>query len=93
MKNFSIFNQKFVLSSQNSMGWIRDPGSGKNLTQIPGPDPWVKKLSDPGSRSATLNKTVITLLINADNVLLCVGQHPAGGGAFQRPGGDLRYCR
>jgi hypothetical protein len=32
---------------------IRDPGSGKNLFQIP--DPGVKKVPDPGSGSATLD--------------------------------------
>jgi hypothetical protein len=36
---------------------IRDPGSGKNLFQIP--DPGVKKATDPGSGSATLQKTKI----------------------------------
>ncbi len=34
------------------MGWIRDPGSGKNLFRIP--DPGVRKAPDPGSGSATL---------------------------------------
>jgi hypothetical protein len=34
---------------------IRDPGSGKNLFRIP--DPGVKKAPDPGSGSATLQKT------------------------------------
>ncbi len=36
---------------------IRDPGSGKNLFQIP--DLGVKKATDPGSGSATLQKTNI----------------------------------
>jgi hypothetical protein len=35
---------------------IRDPGSGKNLFQIP--DPGVKKAPDPGSGSATLSVSV-----------------------------------
>jgi hypothetical protein len=34
---------------------IRDPGSGKNLFRIP--DPGVKKAPDPGSGSATLEKS------------------------------------
>jgi hypothetical protein len=34
---------------------IRDPGSGKNLFRIP--DPRVKKAPDPGSGSATLEKS------------------------------------
>jgi hypothetical protein len=45
-----VFTQKIV--TKPSKIWVWDPGSGKNLFQIP--DPGVKKAPDPGSGSATL---------------------------------------
>jgi hypothetical protein len=47
-----ILPKKLSLNSQTYGFGIRDPGSGKNLFQIP--DPGVKKALDPGSGSATL---------------------------------------
>ncbi len=48
-----LFTQKIV--TKLSKIWVWDPGSGKNLFRIP--DPVVKKAPDPGSGSATLQKT------------------------------------
>jgi hypothetical protein len=50
------------LSSQKYGFGIQDPGSGKNLFQIP--DPGVKKAPDPGSRSATLVNLMQQVLTN-----------------------------
>jgi hypothetical protein len=52
-----LFTQRIV--TKLSKIWVRDPGSGKNLSRIP--DPGVKKASDPGSGSATLD-TRLSLL-------------------------------
>jgi hypothetical protein len=40
-----VFTQKTF--TKLSKVWVWDPGSGKNLFQIPDPDPGVKKAPDP----------------------------------------------
>jgi hypothetical protein len=52
-----LFTKKIVTKLSKTWVWdpgskIRDLGSGKNIFRIP--DPGVKKVPDPGSRSATL---------------------------------------
>ncbi len=60
-----VFTQKIVTKPLKIWvwdpgSWIRDPGSGKNLFRIP--DPGVKKSPDPGSGSATLVKSMYSVL-------------------------------
>jgi hypothetical protein len=52
-KNYRTFYPKIVTKLLKI--WVWDPGSGKNLFQIP--DPGVKEAPDPGSGSATLIMT------------------------------------
>jgi hypothetical protein len=47
-----LFTPKIV--TKLSKIWVWDPGSGKNLFQIP--DPVVKKAPDPGSATLTNSK-------------------------------------
>jgi hypothetical protein len=55
-----LFTQKIV--NKLSKIWVWDPGSRKNLSRIP--DPGVKKSPDPGSGSATLQRSLKTVEIN-----------------------------
>jgi hypothetical protein len=50
LANFQRIIEFFI--NKLSKIWVWDPGSGKNLSQIP--DLGVKKVPDPGSGSATL---------------------------------------
>jgi hypothetical protein len=58
LKIIEVFTQKKIVTKLSKI-WVRDPGSGKNLFQIP--DPGVKKAPDPGSGSATLKKRIVGL--------------------------------
>jgi hypothetical protein len=49
---YKYFNQKNCYKALRKYGL--NPGSGKNPSRIPDPDPGVKKAPDPGSGSATL---------------------------------------
>jgi hypothetical protein len=53
-KNYRTVNQIDVTKLLKK--WVWDPGSGKNQFRIT--DPGVKKLPDPVSGSATLEKTL-----------------------------------
>jgi hypothetical protein len=63
-----VFTQKIFNMLSNIWVWdpgsgIRDPGSGKNLFQIP--DPGVNKTPDPGSGSATLLSGIEKLFLGS----------------------------